>query len=371
MTRTNYHVAFFIGFFGGGGIERMTARLSHSLVKLGIKVDLVTSQESPHLWQMPPEARIIDLQAPTLYMSLPGLIRYLKQEKPDVLMSADHYQNEIALMAKIISRVNTRVVVSERNRLSKTVHNATTLKARLAPLFAHFLYPYADKIIAVSQGVAKDLANTAKLPLSSIQTIYNPVISPEILESAKQPIEHKWFASDEIPIILGVGKLEAQKDFSTLIKAFAKVRQHREALLVILGWGPDRPQLELLIQKLNLQDDIDLPGYSQNPYAYMARSSVFALSSAWEGLANVLIEAMALGIPVVSTNCESGPSEVLANGKYGYLTPVGDSEALAESILQVLEGHPKKVDADWLEQFSVNTATHEYLNVLGYAQNLV
>jgi len=246
MNKEEYRVSFFTGFFGGGGIERMTARLSHGLVKSGVKVDLITSRESPHLWQMPTEARIIDLKAPTLYMCLFGLVNYLKKEKPDVLMSADHYQNEIALLAKIISRVNTRLIISERNQLSKTASNATQLKSKLAPLFASFLYPYADAIVSVSQGVATDLAKTAKIPLSSIQTIYNPVISAELIGISKQPIEHKWFNSDEIPIVLGVGKLEAQKDFSTLVKAFAKVRQKMKARLVILGWGPDRPKLELL-----------------------------------------------------------------------------------------------------------------------------
>lgn len=366
MNNVKARVAFFIGFFGGGGIERMTARLSHGLVKSGIQVDLITSPESPHLWQMPSETRIIDLKAPTLYMSLFGLVNYLKKEKPDVLMSADHYQNEIALLAKIISRVNTRLIISERNQLSKTASNATRLKNKLAPLFARFLYPYADAIVAVSQGVAKDLAKTVKIPLSSIQTIYNPVISSEIIEMSKEPIDHTWFNSGQIPIVLGVGKLEAQKDFLTLIRAFAKVRQQIQARLVILGWGPDRPKLESLIQELGLQDDIYLPGHVKNPYAYMANASVFVLSSAWEGLANVLIEAIAIGTPVVSTDCESGPSEILANGKYGYLTPVGDSDAIATSILQVLEGNPKqKADAEWFQQFDVNTATQKYLHVFG------
>jgi glycosyltransferase involved in cell wall biosynthesis len=365
VITSEIRIAFFIGFFGGGGIERMTARLAQALVKLGIRVDLITSPESPHLWQMPPETRIIDLKAPNLYMCLPALVHYLRKEKPNVLMSADHYQNEVALMGKIIAQVPTRVIVSERNQLSKTARNANNLKGKLAPLTSRLLYPHADEIIAVSQGVAIDLAKTAHIPLSSIQTIYNPVISPELLESAKEPLKHEWFTSNEIPIILGVGKLETQKDFPNLIRAFAKVRQVQPARLVILGWGKDRPHLELLIQKLGLQNDVDLLGYVKNPYAYMVRSSVFVLSSAWEGLGNVIIEALALGIPVVSTDCESGPSEILANGKYGYLTPVGDSEALADSILQVLAGNSKQVDINWLQQFNVDIATQRYIQVFG------
>lgn len=366
MSESNPHIAFFIGSFGGGGIERVTAHLAHGLVKSGIKIDLVLNRsESPHLWRMPSETRIFDLKQPRLSLSLPGLVQYLRRERPSALLAADHYLNELALLAGHIAGVPTRIVVAEHNQLSKTAQNGSQMKARLAPLFARFLYPWADGIIAVSNGVAKDLANTASLPLNSIHTIYNPVITPELFISAKEPVEHPWFNSPEIPVILGVGKLEAQKDFPNLIQAFARVRQTRQARLVILGWGSDRPQLEALIQELGLQDDVDLPGYVQNPYAYMARSTVFALSSAWEGLPTVLIEAMALGIPVVSTDCESGPSEILAQGQYGYLTPVGNSEALADAILHVLSGNAKVVDPVWLEQFGLESATHKYMQVLG------
>ncbi|WP_019502678.1 glycosyltransferase [Pseudanabaena sp. PCC 6802] len=366
MSEISPRVAFFIGSFGGGGIERITARLAHNFVKLGIKIDLILNRsESPHLWRMPTETRVIDLKTPNLYMSLPGLVRYIKQERPTALLAADHYLNEIALLAKRISGVPLQLVVAEHNQLSKTARNATTWKGRLAPVFARLLYPWADGIVAVSQGVAKDLASTAAIPLESIHTIYNPVINSEMLANAKESVEHPWFKSKEIPVILGVGKLEQQKDFPNLIHAFARVRQLKRARLVILGWGPDRPELESLIKKLDLQDDIDLPGYIQNPYAYMARSSVFVLSSAWEGLPTVLIEAMALGTPVVSTDCESGPSEILANGEYGYLTPVGDSEALADSILKVLSGNLKSIAPNWLDQFGLEVATQRYLDVLG------
>jgi glycosyltransferase involved in cell wall biosynthesis len=371
MSQLKPRVAFFIGSFGGGGIERITARLAHNFVKLGVEIDLILNRADPtHLWQMPAETRVIDLNTPNLYLSLPGLVRYLKQERPMALLAADHYLNEIALLAKWIAGVPLRLVVAEHNQLSKTARNATKLKGRLAPFFARLLYPWADGIIAVSEGVAKDLAVTASLPLASIETIYNPVINPQMLEKAREPLVHPWFNSGEVPVILGVGKLEQQKDFPNLIRAFAQVRQATPAHLVILGWGPDRPQLEALVQTLGVQDDVALLGYVENPYAYMARSTVFVLSSAWEGLPTVLIEAMALGIPVVSTDCESGPSEILADGKYGYLTPVGDSDALAVAILQVLSGRVQSIDSHWLDQFDVEMATQKYLKILGIADIL-
>jgi glycosyltransferase involved in cell wall biosynthesis len=359
-------VAFFLGSFGGGGIERITAHLAHNFVKLGVKIDLILNRgESTHLWQMPAETRTIDLNAPNLYLSLPGLVRYIRQERPIALLAADHYLNEIALLAKRIAGVPLRLVVAEHNQLSQTARNATNLKGRLTPIFARYLYPWADGIVAVSEGVAKDLARTACLPIEKIETIYNPVINAQMLAKAKEPVDHPWFTATDVPTILGVGKLEQQKDFPNLIRAFAKVRQVRHARLVILGWGPDRPELEKLVHSMGLQDDVDLPGYVQNPYAYMAKSTVFVLSSAWEGLPTVLIEAMALGIPVVSTDCESGPAEILADGEYGYLTPVGDSDALADAILQVLSGRHKAIDSSWLAQFEVETATQKYLHILG------
>ncbi|XGV94359.1 MAG: glycosyltransferase (plasmid) [Leptolyngbya sp. BL-A-14] len=366
MSDSNPHIAFFLGSFGGGGIERVTAHLAHGFVKAGVRVDLILNRaESPHLWRMPAETRIIDLKQSRLSASLPGLVNYLRQERPFAMLAADHYLNELALLAGRIAGVPTRIIVAEHNQLSQTTRNAGKLKSRLAPLFAQFLYPWADRIVAVSDGVAKDLAKTASLPLSSIQTIYNPVITPGLFTSAEESVDHPWFNSPDVPVLMGVGKLEAQKDFPNLIRAFAKVKQVRPARLVILGWGPDRPQLEALIQELSIQDEVDLPGYVQNPYAYMARSSVFVLSSAWEGLPTVLIEAMALGIPVVSTDCESGPSEILAGGKYGYLTPVGDSEALSDAMLQVLAGSSKSIDSMWLDQFGLESATQKYLKILG------
>ncbi|HEY9909585.1 MAG TPA: glycosyltransferase [Thermosynechococcaceae cyanobacterium] len=359
MSDSNPHIAFFLGSFGGSGIGRIA---THSFVRAGVGIDLVLSRgESPHLWQMPTETRIVGLKQPRLSTSLSGLVKYLRQGCRLVL-AADHYLNEIALLAGRIAEVPTKVAVAKHNQLSKITGNASKLKAQLVPLFARFLYLWADGIVAVLQGVADHLDRAASLSLASIQTIYNPVITPEILASAQESVDHPWFNTQDVPEILGVGRLEAQKDFPNLIRASTKVRQAR---FVILGWGFDRPQLEALVQALGLQEDLDLPGYAQNSYACTPRSTVFVLSSAWEGLPTVLIEAMALGKPVVSTDCESGPAEILAGGRYGYLTPVGNSDAGAEAISQVLAGKHKAVDSSWLEQFNLEAATAQYLKALG------
>lgn len=360
-------IAIFLGSFGGGGIEGAFANLADGLIKNGLSVDLVLSQvvSEEHLKRLPPSVRVVNLKAAKLSTSLPCLIRYLRKKQPIAMLSASHYANEIAVLAKRLSGVSTRVVICEQNQLSKKVANGTKLRHRLMPFLARNFYPKADAIVAISVGVANDLVQMTGIPKERIRVIYNPVLTPEVLEKSKAPLDHPWFNSEEPPVILGVGKLQAQKDFPTLIRAFAEVRKVQSARLMILGWGPDRPELEALIRDLGLEDDVELAGFQKNPYAYMAKSKMFVLSSAWEGLGNVLIEAMATGIPVVSTDCPSGPMEILNNGKYGYLTPVGDSKALAEAILSTLSGESKRVDPAWLEKFSLEDVVKQYIDVLG------
>jgi glycosyltransferase involved in cell wall biosynthesis len=229
---------------------------------------------------------------------------------------------------------------------------------------ARWFYPWADAIVTVSQGSADDLV---RLGLSSerIRVIYNPVVTPELFEKAKEPLEHDWFEPGSPPVILGVGRLEKQKDFPTLIRAFAQVRQQRPARLMILGEGQDRPALEALVQELGIEEDVALPGFVANPFAYMARAGVFVLSSLFEGLPTVLIEAIAVGTKVVSTDCESGPAEILENGLYGKLVPVGDSKGIAEAILSTLE-EPANSEAQQRKtaEFSLEKAVAQYRQVL-------
>ena len=366
MTEINNNVALFLRYLGGGGAERVMLNLASGFVQNGLKVHLVLGKAwGPHLKKVPPEVQIIDLQASGVLSTTLGLVKYLRKEQPVALLSALHYANEIAVWSKRLSGVSTKVIVTEHNTFSQAIQRTSKVRKFLLPAFVRYFYPWADAVVTVSQGAAKDLANSTGLSVDGIRAIYNPVITPELLEKAKKLLEHPWFAPGEPPVILGVGKLEVQKDFPTLIRAFAQLRQVRPARLMILGWGPDRPKLEALIKELSLEQDVSLLGYVNNPYPYMAKASVFVLSSAWEGLPTVLIEAMAVGTPMVSTDCPSGAAEILGNGKYGLLTPVGDSQALAEGILEVLDGGQKTIGSAWLNQFRVEAATREYLNVLG------
>ncbi len=359
--------------------------LACGIAKQGVKVDLLlTKAEGEYLNRVPNEIRLIDFNAanfgkdrifnlPTGLAStgsLTKLIGYLKQEQPLALISATHYPNEIAVIAKYLAKVPTRVIVSEHTTLSVEAQKVEQVSARLIPITARLFYPWADGIITVSQGVADDLSKITGIGKEGIKVIYNPVITPELFNKAKEVVNHPWFLPGEAPVILGVGRLVAQKDFSTLIRAFAKVRQVKPARLMILGSGREAETLEALARELGIEEDVALVGFVDNPFAYMKRAKLFVLSSAWEGLPTVLIEALAVVISGVSTNCESGPTEILDNGKYAELVPVGDSEEMAKAILRVLSGNSKLVDSEWLEKFTLEASIQNYLDVLGLGTKL-
>ena len=368
MLKDRPHIAFYLYNLSGGGAERVMVNLMHSFVQLGLKIDLVlnTKTKSPYLSMVPPEVRILGLKL-GVRKGIPKLISYLRQEQPQALLSSLHFNTDIAVLAKVLSGVSTKVVVREANHLSTKARNSRDIKERLVPLATRLTYPWADGIVAVSEGVAKDLANITGLPRSRIRVIYNPTVTPELLDKSQESLDHPWFKEGEPPVILAVGRLEPQKDFPTLIRAFAKVQKLQSARLLILGSGQEQAHLNQIVHKLNLEKDVAIPGFAKNPYNYMKQAAVLVLSSAWEGLPNVLIEAMALGTPVVATNCPSGPEEILDRGKYGKLVPVGEDNKMAEAILSVLSGNFQSVEPHWMQQFTLETAVEKYLDVLDIA----
>ncbi|MEM1168438.1 MAG: glycosyltransferase [Cyanobacteria bacterium P01_H01_bin.35] len=383
MYKSQPDIAVFLRNLTGGGAERVTLNLASGFEKKGASVEIVlTNAEGKFLDRVPKEIKVISFDNPNLYgsnlygkfklqtgfqslRSLPKLVNYLRQKKPKVLLSATHFPNEIAILAKKIAGVSTRIFVSEHTNLSQEAKMVEQKSSRLTPLTAKFLYPFADGIVAVSQGAADSLANLSGIPLEKIKVIYNPVITSEVKTKITESIEHPWLKMGEPPVVIGAGRFVAQKDFTTLIRAFAEVRKTRPARLMMLGSGREEKKLKALVKELNIEEDVAWEGFVSNPLAYMKQAAVFVLSSVWEGLPTILIEALAVGIPVVSTNCPSGPSEILANGKYGELVPMEDSKTMAEAILRVLSGDVKSVDSDWLEQFTWETATQRYLDFLG------
>jgi glycosyltransferase involved in cell wall biosynthesis len=270
----------------------------------------------------------------------------------------------VALWAARLARVPTRVVVREANTLSVASQGAASGKDRLLPTLARICYPWADGIVAVSEGAADDLARTTALPRARISVLDNPIVTPELRALAAAPLDHPWFRPGEPPVILGVGRLSKQKDFPSLLRAFAAVRRAREARLLILGEGEERSSLTALITELGLVEDAALAGFVENPFGYMARAAVFVLSSAWEGSPGVLVQALACGARVVATDCESGPREILQNGRFGSLVPTGNVAALGAAILAAIDAPKAKLPEDALYRFSQDAAVDGYLQVL-------
>lgn len=358
-------LAIFLVALSGGGAERVMLYLARGFVERGLDVDLVlVKTEGPYLSSIPPGVRVVNLNAPRLLLAIPALIRYLQENKPKALLSAMEDINVAALWARRIAGVSTRVVVTVHNTLSQESQIAGGLKKRLAPFLARWFYPWADAVVTVSQGAAQDLVNLG-LSSEQLKVIYNPVVTPELAKKTLEAVEHPWFQAGSPPVILAVGRLEKQKDFSSLIRAFGLVKQQRPVKLMILGEGTERTSLEALVQELGLGADVALPGFVSNPFAYMGKAAVFVLSSLYEGLPTALIEAMAGGTPVVSTDCKSGPAEILENGRYGKLVPVGDIKSLAVAIASTLDDSPDKAALQRKAgEFSLEKAVTQYCQVL-------
>ena len=358
------HVALFLPSLCGGGAERVMVNLACGFAERDFQVDLVLARaEGPFMREVPQTVRVIDLGAKRVRYSLPGLVRYLRRERPVAMLSALDHANMVAIWARRLSGVKAKLVVSEHIALSQATANIASLGVKLRPFLIKQFYPWADSVVAVSCGVAEDLIASTGIPPRKVKVIYNPVVTPELFSRAKEPLDHTWFAPDEPPVILGMGRLTKQKDFPTLIRAFSLVRKERPARLIILSEGEERHSLESLVRELGLEQDVALPGFVENPYNYMKRSAVFVLSSRWEGFGIVLAEALALGTPVVSTDCPSGPSEILEGGKWGRLVPPRNEAALAQAILLTLDS-PASLRTD-LGIYTLDYAVSRYAEVMG------
>jgi glycosyltransferase involved in cell wall biosynthesis len=357
-------VAFFMPSFRGGGAERVMITLAQGLAARGVAADMLVAQrEGPNLPSQVAGIRIVDLKAYRVLAALKLLAAYLRREPPDAMLSALPHANVVAVWARALARAPTRLVVSEHTIPSLSARNAETLRARLLPLFMRRAYPKADAIVAVSDGVARDLSALVGVPRERITRIYNPVVTPELVRKALEPLEHDWFRAGEPPVVLGAGRLVPAKDYECLLRAFAAVRARRPVRLMILGEGGERARLERLAGTLRVAADVALPGFVDNPYRYMSRAAVFVLSSRWEGFGNVLVEAMACGAPVVSTDCY-GPREILEDGRHGLLVAVGDAASLARAIEAQIDGPAAPPSAGHAATFAAETAIERYREIL-------
>lgn len=362
---SNRRVAVFVPALAGGGAERVFLDLAEALGDLGWSVDLVAASASgPLLADVPENVRLIDFGISHVTASIPAFARYLRKRRPDAVLSAMTHANLVAIAATALSRVKTRVVVTEHTHLSTFLASSESLRGRAFPLLMRLLYPYADEVVAVSSGVADDVAQRTGLPRESIRAEKNPIRIAEMRERGDASPSHPWFAEGQPPVVLGVGRLTRQKDFGTLLRAFRKVRDQRDSRLLLLGEGEDRPMLEALISRLGLAGDVEIAGFVTDPYPYFNAASVFALSSRWEGLPTVLLEAMVFGLPIISTDCPSGPDEILEGGTLGTLVPVEDPDALAAAILEVLSDAGSHSEYRAVVEYDIGQVAGRYSDLL-------
>ncbi|MEC4620511.1 glycosyltransferase [Bacillus paranthracis] len=361
----NKRVAFFLSSLDGGGVERMTLNLSQELSDRGYDVDLIVCNlKGGYVKEIPSSVNVYNLDVNKGILSIFKLKKYLKSRKPEVFISAKDYLNIIAIIAKLLSRIKTNLIVSTRVNISTQLSHGFTWKLKIISSLIKYFYPYANKVVAVSEGVKADLMKLTKLNSKDINVIYNPVITKGLEEKLAEEIYHPWLESTNIPVIVTVARLHPQKDLQTLLKAMAIIKKTKEVRLIVVGDGPERNKLDNFISELKLENSVSLVGFKANPYPYLKKSSLFVLSSLYEGFGNVLVEALFAGIPIVSTDCPSGPAEILNNGEFGILVPVGNADELAKAIIKKLE-QEKNIESlqARANEFTVQRALEKYISL--------
>ena len=377
-------VAFLLDNLNGGGAERVILDIAEGFSALGYDVDLLVCEArgvlldsiptSINLVVLNPTNQLSGLWAalgasgrglsailsciasirkiPRSFRFIPAIGEYLQRVRPSVLLSALPKSNIAAVLAQARAGVNTRVFVGAH--ISMLVRSQQGLETgrgqfhHMIPLLRH-CYSRAAGVIAVSEGVAEDAVSFLQIDPHRVHVVYNPVTVREPVEEKNKPPSHRWFVPSAAPVVLGIGRLVAQKNFRLLVEAFARVRQHADIRLIILGGDESsaeqmahRKELQELAAGLGVGSDVDLPGYQPNPHRYLRAARMFVLSSDYEGFGNVIVEALLAGCPVVSSDCPSGPAEILDNGRYGLLTPVNDVEQLAAAIVATLDTIPER-----------------------------
>ncbi len=363
----NPKIAIFVATSGHSGVDRAMQHLIPALAGRGYAVDLLkVRKHGPNLGQPPEGVRIIDMGTSHVYSSFVPLMRYLRQTRPTVMLCDKDRVNRTGLLAARLASPKTRVVLSSGTTISIDLATRGGFERWLQRTSMGKLYPFADNVIVTCAGVADDMAAYTGLAREKITPVESPVIPAELFSSAPPRPDHPWFADGEPPVILGVGELGYRKDFSSLIRAFAKLRQERPCRLMILGKGKQRQLLLDLATELGVAADVALPGYKDNPFSYMAHAALFAFTSRWEGLGFVLIEALAVGTPAVATDCPSGPREILQDGRYGALIPVADVDALHAAMTHTLDAPlpPEKL-REAARPYEIEAATDAYLRAFG------
>ena len=348
---------------GGGGAERLHINLAKYWVSLGYKVDFLLMRKTGSLLnEVPREINVIDLGAARIRQAVIPIARNIRDIKPDIILSAMWPLTSVTVIAWVLSGKKSKLFLSDHVILSLDSVNNINVPLFFLKTLIVSTYHFSSGIIAVSNGVKKDLCRLGNLSDKKVKVIYNPIVIGAPVNKNIKSNRELW-GVDSGKKILSVGSLKYEKDYKTLIKAIALIRDHADIKLIILGDGPCREQLKQLIANLELEINVSLPGFYTNPYPWYRSADLFVLSSKWEGFGNVIVEALGCGLPVVSTDCPGGPAEILDNGYYGDLIKVGDVVALADAIKKSLNRtHNATLLIDRAKKFSVQEISKQYIN---------
>lgn len=357
-------VAIFFHGIEGGTFTNLAITLARGFKELGVSCDLVVLNASDEEKARYPDVNVVALNAPRAVLSPVSLIRYIREQKPDVIFPMPWYFNVIAIWAKSLSFTHTKIIIGEHNIISLEagVEHRDKLRIRYLPILMRYTYPYGDGLIAVCQDTITDLVKEIKVSTRIPMTvIHNPIDVERVQQLAGEPIEHPWFREHKVPVIVTVARLAKQKQLDVLIRAFADVVANLPAKLLILGEGPLRAELESLCRELQVEEHVHMPGFDSNPYKFMAAGDVFVLASAWEGCPIALEEALACGAAVIVNDAPGGSKDVIEYGKHGMLVSNRNHHALAEAIIQILSD--KNLKRNYQEQALSRSQDFRYLNI--------
>jgi glycosyltransferase involved in cell wall biosynthesis len=350
---------------GGGGAERVTVNLANELAVRGYSIDVVLAKAiGDFINDLHADVRVVNLKVERLREVFLPLSHYLRQTKPAAILACMWPLSVIALCARRFAHVNARVVVAEHTTWSRDPALRSPASRWLARTTMYRTFPWANGVVAVSQGAADDLARFSGLARKRVSVIYNPVVGAPRPPTTMRLNPLDWWSGAHRRV-LAVGTLNLRKDYVTLLTAFAHLCQHADVRLLILGEGECRCALEAQSRLLGLEGILFMPGFVRNPSPYFQRADLLVLSSTCEALPTVIIEALAAGTPVVSTDCPSGPREILSDGRFGSLIPVGDATALAAAMAGSLTAtHDKAALTERAQDFSIEKAADQYEKLL-------
>lgn len=359
-------IAFFLPSFAGGGAERALLQVANAFAARGLQVELLVGDATgPYAAEVSAAVTVIPLHKKRVTACLVGIVRYLRRDKPVAIISTMMHANIVVIVAKLLSRQSTQVVARESNVAE--VWNGKPLSQGKSPLLriAGLVYPYANSIVCVSSGVRNSIVSALNLDVSQTSVIMNPVVSDKLFSLASEAASPEFLPPDK-PYIVAVGRLAPVKGFDVLIRAFAEFSKTRDYHLLILGEGSYRQELESLARQCGVANSVHMPGFAINPFPLIKQAALFVMSSRYEGLPNALIQAIALGRPAVVTDMPHGPTEIMADDKYGITVPVDDVAALCDAMIAAVSRRDwPGPDDDWYSRFSEASVTAQYLLASG------